>query len=205
MAAIDYGVLVIKNGILINHNMFSMDMTATIGWDDLDKPIDEDSQYRFANTYSAYIGDWDFCMGFYKYVHNCARLKDGRIEVFELQDTGYPYDPSFASRYNYQRSYRYIDPETKTKVHIKNFDTYGTIRICSLYYKGDHYKVIYGYGIENNYYIWEKIKVQYLGKKDSKKVQRLLDRYIKQVQISDTEFITFDELKKNPKKYMEGR
>ena len=43
----------------------------------------------------------------------------------------------------------------------------------SMQYKGDSYHVLYGYGIDNNADVWKRVKIRYLGKKVSEKIDRL--------------------------------
>lgn len=52
-----------------------------------------------------------------------------------------------------------------------------TIYTLSVVIDGDHYHVIYGYGIDSSPRIWNKIKVRYIGKKYAKDVDKLIAKY----------------------------
>lgn len=48
---------------------------------------------------------------------------------------------------------------------------------CSVYDGQDRYFIIFGYGIANGKECWDDIKNIYLGKKNAKKVDRILNRF----------------------------
>lgn len=59
--------------------------------------------------------------------------------------------------------------------HIKTITDY-SIHMLSVCIDGDFYNVIFGYGIDSDMRIWNKIKVKYLGKKLARKVDNLINR-----------------------------
>jgi hypothetical protein len=56
--------------------------------------------------------------------------------------------------------------------HLKRI--YGNIWRCSFYYNGSFYKLIFGFGIDPNIDTWNRIKVDYLGRKVARRCEREL-------------------------------
>ena len=65
MAMIDYGAIVLKNGKLINNDMF-VPMEKAVGWTDENVTDYKGNPMRLKNNYFNYIGDRDHTIGFYK-------------------------------------------------------------------------------------------------------------------------------------------
>ena len=214
MAMIDYGAVVFKNGVQVNHEMF-MDMEEAVGWMDYLKSrypdcdcLDEEgyaecgrcprskkkhfshpdigewdavvadcrgetisASDHLAGNFFAYVGDEELTFCFYKDWCQIVEKKEKTIELWgadiDYKDGGH-------------QSYRGNANGTNFRIQkIAN-------RIChfSMVYKGDSYHVIYGYGIDVDERIWNKVKVEYLGKKIANKVDRLYDRIRKPIEAS---------------------
>ncbi len=201
MAMIDYGAVVFKNGKKMNHEMFT-DMEEMVGWVDHPKKRYEDcvlvdkwgwsdcdkcelAQFEIRHTdtfgdyrnttgdcrgkpiyqggmegnYYAFAGDRDLTFGFYKCRFVAASEEDGVIDEFWGR-----YD---LSNMSFRLSYKGVP------VHVKYLGH--NVYHFSMMYKGDSYHVVYGYGIDAEEKIWNKVKVEYLGKRIANKVDRLYE------------------------------
>lgn len=193
MAMIDYGAIVIKNGKVVNENQFFMDMLDSVGWTDapekfypdctcFDKRTGESlcwdcdkikeggldckgNRHEYKNNllrgnYFAYVGDEELTLCFYKswmaVAVNMKRLDGIYPRYFEY--------PSVKSHhYNFNG----------VNVNVRSIDK-NSVLVASFKYNGDFYKVVFGYGIDSEKRVWDRVKVKYLGKKVSKKVDRIL-------------------------------
>jgi len=208
MAMIDYGVVVIKDGVIVNENMFFMDMKRAVGWTDRERIRYEDcdcfhdiDSYVISNcpdcpraivkevndeygpykqfiadckgntlnnnhidgNYFAYVGDEQFTIAFYKtHVVFCV----DKQRVLKVWGTRFDDNAHKSSRFEIGG----------VKIHVKHIGD--SIYIMKFSYKGSHYSVIYGYGIDPNMRVWNKTKVSYLGKELSRKVDRIYSRLI---------------------------
>lgn len=158
MALIDYGVVVYKNGVCINENIFFQDMHCAVGWDD------RKTENHLSGNYFAFVGDKHLAAAFYKYF---CRIKLDGEDVFELFGTRHEGEDHKSLHFD-------VDC---VHFHVKSFD--GRIIWMRFSYRGDHYNVIYGYGIDPDFDVWNKTKVIYLGKKLSRKVDRIYGRFNK--------------------------
>lgn len=59
-------------------------------------------------------------------------------------------------------------------IHIKALSS--NVFWMKFTYNGDHYNIVYGYGIDPDMGIWNNAKVDYLGKRLARKVDRIFDR-----------------------------
>lgn len=201
MAMIDFGAVVFKNGKCINKGQFFMDMFDAVGWIDQPRKRYEDCDHlclgksscfdcpranyvtknfgygdvssfvsdcrgssKFERgidgNYFAYIGDEHLTVCFYK--RRVLFVLDGKCgdEIWDC----------FGDN---QLSYRgNVDG---VAFHIKYIGE-GALWF-SMTYKGDHYNVIYGNGIDPDVNVWNRVKYSYLGKKVAKKVDRLYERF----------------------------
>lgn len=143
MAMIDYGAIAWKNGKLISTDMFTP-MKDMVGWDDSGVKNDSSTEVPLVNNYFAYIGDKDFTLAFYK-------------SVMRLYNPNYTYDSQtiyFGSeRFRKWKSWEFCAYAHKELVDIvvkpKLFHDY---YVCRMKYKGDKYKVAFGYGVDLAYY-----------------------------------------------------
>lgn len=124
-------------------------------------------------NFFAYIGDEDFTIAFYK--NSCKiminKLPAGSIwcnyEVSEKESSdGYS---------NIIKHMSKVWEFDKYKIHVKTIDP--RVHLASFCYKEDQYHVIYGYGIDPTLRVWNKVKVRYLGKRTSIRVDRLIEKY----------------------------
>lgn len=124
-------------------------------------------------NYFAYIGDEEFTVAFYKNSIVIAINKERVGDIF----CNYEF-----SKVPNSHGYRdYIRHKSKTwnigghDIHVKEISS--RVHLATIYYKGDRYNVIYGYGIDPTPRVWNQIKVRYLGKRVSNKVDRLIEKF----------------------------
>ena len=151
MAMSDYGAIVFKNGKLISTEMFEP-MIDAVGWEDTEE--DTYTEYhsngkniiplKLKDNYFAYIGDKYCTLAFYKQqMVIVEKYKDGtfghRIEHFA------------ASYYTWSKWETYAGCRdgnfTKVKVTPRN-----GYYVCKWNYRGNKYKVYFGYGVDLQYY-----------------------------------------------------
>lgn len=152
MAFIDYGCIVFKNGKIVNKDNYFNDMKEMVGWeDDGSTPVYEGYKktgdtFQLKDNCFSYIGDKDLTFGFYKDVfhvyetdHYCK--EDGPvIESFYLTWTDYIW--SKWSKYFY-----YDGGSADVTVSRRN----GYL-VFKTTYKGNKYKVYFGYGVDLDCY-----------------------------------------------------
>ena len=146
MAMIDYGAIAFKNGKLISTDMFTpmMDM---VGWEDTEKDIyhdystDKNEQLKLKGNYFAYVGDKDCTLAFYKCQMVIAeRFKDGTFR--------YHHEYFNCTNYTWLKWEDYAG-EGLAKIKVTKRNGY---LVCKWKYKGDKYKVYFGYGVDLGYY-----------------------------------------------------
>lgn len=139
MAMIDYGAIAWKNGKLISTDMFTP-MKDMVGWDDSDLNIED----PLVDNYFAYIGDEDFTLAFYK---NLMRIYNAHFSYKE--------DVIFFGSERFQGWKKWemwtIPNQHSVEIVVKprRFHNY---YVCHMKYKGDNYKVAFGYGVDLKYY-----------------------------------------------------
>ena len=149
MAMIDYGAIAFKNGKLISTEMFTpmMDM---VGWEDdegdvyhnYDKDIDE--PLRLKGNYFAYIGDADCTLAFYKEQMVIAdRYSDGTFN--------HHHEFFNCTYYTWSKWEDYVGISNGELPKVKVTKRNGYL-VCKWKYKGDKYKVYFGYGVDLEYY-----------------------------------------------------
>lgn len=162
MAIIDYGAVLFKNGECQNKDEFFMNMQDAVGWCDMDAKGND----RINGNYFAYAGDEHMTVAVYK----------GRLDVFvdrkpALELWGMTPDASWSSR----MSYRFLLGGAEFCLRQVGKDNY--VFWLQFSYKGDHYNIVYGYGIDPDFRVWNKVKVCYLGRRTSRRVDRLYQRF----------------------------
>lgn len=163
MAMIDYGAVVFKNGICQNPDEFFMDMQRSVGWSDSDGPDREKTDGNFM----VYAGDEHLTVAAYKYYCRILSEKSVALELWDSAPLG------SETRH---KSYRFS--VSGTPFCLRSLGDYHRVLWLQFSYKGDHYNVIYGYGIDPDAKVWNKVKVRYLGKKLAQKVDRLYKRIL---------------------------
>lgn len=143
MAMMDYGAIAFKNGKLISTDMFTP-MIEMVGWEDTKNDVyhnyntDEDKPLMLKGNYFAYIGDSDCTVAFYK---TCLCI----VERFE--DEFWIDSESFGgSYYTWSKWVKWV-VDSDMKVTKRN-----GYYVCRWKYKGDKYKVYFGYGVDYDYY-----------------------------------------------------
>lgn len=145
MAMIDYGSIAFKNGKLISTGMFTP-MKEMVGWEDTDEDVhynyykDAYEPLRLNGNYFAYVGDEEYTLGFYKTWMCMVEKCDGKFYK-KVEDFGDSYFTWSKWKKWFGDAFDYI------KVTKRN----GYL-VCKWKYKGDKYKVYFGYGVDLPYY-----------------------------------------------------
>lgn len=141
MAMVDYGAIAWKDSKLISTDMFT-DMKDMVGWSDKN----DDKEFKLDGNCFAYIGDKDFTVGFYKSIMRIY-CPASLIE----DETIYLNGSSFEGWRRWRRWYMIdsIDDTAEIIVRPRRFHDY---YICEMDYRGHHYKVAFGYGVDLKYY-----------------------------------------------------
>ena len=190
MAMIDYGAILKKNGKIVNRDQFFMDMETAVGWTDYPHIKYKDCDYITEDGYSdcqncpranreydadddyywlvsdcrdikpnsnhlegncfAYAGDTEFVVGFYKW---CVSLWSKEKKWF------YWMNWDFGGKMSIHLEFYGV------KMHFKAITEDRRVYHGRFYYKGDLYEVVFGYGIDPNQKIWNRVKKQYCDKK----------------------------------------
>ena len=106
--------------------------------------------------YFVYVGDSHVTVCFYK-TYFVVFLNGGKVDAVLPGDWR-----------SIQREY------DGAKVRVKRIADW--VFHFSMKYNGDRYHVIYGYGIDPDKKVWDHVKVDYLGKNVSRKVDRLMGK-----------------------------
>lgn len=149
MAMIDYGAIAFKNGKLISTEMFTP-MKDMVGWEDTendtyeDYHTDERIPLKLKGNYFAYIGDSDCTAAFYK----------EQIVITEKYEDGlYSFTHEYFNCTNYKWSKwsMYVGAwEGKfPRITVSKRNGY---YVCRWKYRGNSYKVYFGYGVDLTYY-----------------------------------------------------
>lgn len=144
MAMIDYGAIAFKNGKLISTDMFTP-MIDMVGWEDTETDThhnyftNTDEPLKLKGNYFAYIGDRNCTIAFYK----CQIVIVSRWDNNEFR-----YDHEYFNRTKYTWS-KWINYAGSHEVIVTKRNGYF---VCKWKYKGDKYKVYFGYGVDLPYY-----------------------------------------------------
>ena len=153
MAMIDYGAIAFKNGKLISTDMFTP-MIDMVGWEDTEKDVYESREHKAGETesdymkpiklndnYFAYVGDSDCTLAFYK----C------QIVIAERYNDGtFRYHREYFNCTNYTWSkWEYYTGEGFAKIKVIKRNGYF---VCKWNYRGNKYKVYFGYGVDLDSY-----------------------------------------------------
>ena len=149
MAMLDYGAIVIKNGKLINDKLFTP-MIDMVGWEDTENDTykDEHGDTRpldLKDNYFAYIGDKDCTIAFFK-----THITIVYWTICDCWRCTHEYFAS--SNYTWTRSEDYVgvnDDGSFVKLVLTKRNGYF---VCKWKYKGDRYKVYFGYGLSPSHY-----------------------------------------------------
>lgn len=154
MAMIDYGAIAFKNGRLISTEMFTP-MIDMVGWEDTDQDVYEsrahyvgepESNYmlplRLKGNFYAYIGDRDCTIAFYKeQIVIAQRYSDGSWDR--------THEYFNCTHYTWLKWTDYVGDAFSDKLTITKRNGY---LVCRWKYRGDRYKVYFGYGVDLSYY-----------------------------------------------------
>ena len=139
----NYGAIAFKNGKLISTDMFTpmMDM---VGWEDDEQDkyhnyqSDKDETLKLNGNYFAYIGDADCTVAFYKTIMRIVEKVDGEF----FNTTEY-----FGNTYYTWLKWENWLCGNDIKVTKRN-----GYYVCKWKYKGNKYKVYFGYGVDIYFY-----------------------------------------------------
>ena len=148
MAMMDYGAIAFKNGKLISTEMFTP-MKDMVGWEDTKDNVytyypvkgkSVDLPLELKDNYFAYIGDIDCTVAFYK-------TSIVIVERYNNKDKNYFHNyENFSNRYKWSKWDCYAG---RSEVKVTRRNGY---YVCKWKYKGDKYKVYFGYGVDLPYY-----------------------------------------------------
>lgn len=157
MAMVDYGAIAFKNGKLISTEIFTP-MIEMVGWEDTEKDVYEsrahvvgepESDYmkpiKLKGNYFAYVGDKDCTLAFYKeQIVIVEKYDDGTFSRHHefFNDTNYTWS-------KWESNYLGSSLTNLTKAKVTKRNGY---YVCNWKYKGDKYKVYFGYGVDFDYY-----------------------------------------------------
>ena len=117
-------------------------------------------------NYFVYVGDKHFTAVFYK--NRAGFYEDGkRVSYWYGAESSYDRQERW-----YHKSARLV--VGGVSIHIKEIAP--NISWARFSYKGDHYDVVYGYGIDHDRNTWNEIKVSYLGRKCARLVDRVFNK-----------------------------
>ena len=156
MAYTDYGAIAFKNGKIISTEVFTP-MIDMVGWEDTENDVYEsrshivgesESDYmkpiKLNGNYFAYVGDKDCTLAFYKeQIVIVERYGDGTFGRYHEFFNFTPY-----KWYKWEK-YVGINDGKFPKVKVTKRNGY---LVCKWKYKGDKYKVYFGYGVDLPYY-----------------------------------------------------
>lgn len=127
--------------------------------------------HTIRGNYYAYIGDEELTLCFYKYKVAIVTSRTTRTDV------GVVSEDDFWCGYDFSKSLKLIINDAVIHIHpaVKSGKD---IWHCEMSYKGDYYHVIFGYGIDPNFDIWNESKYRYVGKKNADRIDSLYQRYI---------------------------
>ena len=144
----------------------------TYSWTDC-KGVSFVTDNHLKGNYYAYIGDKDFTIAFYKCFFKVTINQEVVGDVWgNREDSGVKDKDGFTVYINHKsKVWKFGD----YKIHVKTIGP--TVFLANIHYKGNWYHVIYGYGIDPTPEVWNNIKVRYLGKRVSNRVDRLIEKY----------------------------
>ena len=175
MAMMDYGAIAFKNGKLISTDMFTP-MIDMVGWEDTEEDMrhnyytNKDEPLNLKGNYFAYIGDKDITVAFYK----C-----GLIIVKRYDDVCFTNSEYFnGTDYKWYKWVRMEGGWDDSDMVVTKRNGY---YVFKWKYKGDRYKVYFGYGVDFYYYKKHHIVNYY---RSLKYRMYEIKRWIKDVQYS---------------------
>ena len=164
---LDYGAVVFKNGVQINKEQYFMNMNEAVGWDDDDNSNKLDKPNKLAGNYFAYVGDSELTIAVYKYYCMVAENKNVTHEIWGTRRK------ANESTWNYRCNRFSIG---NTNFTLRSLAKHDKVLWLQFTYKGDYYNIIYGYGIDPDFNVWNRVKVSYLGKMLARKVDNVYRR-----------------------------
>jgi hypothetical protein len=144
MAMLDYGAIAFKNSKCISTGFFTP-METTCGWSDDENPLWGESS--FDGNEFVVCGDKDFVIGFYK--TSIKWWTKETEEWYKKEDVQEPYYEWFGSS-DYKGWKKWTkNIEGMACIIVKPRNGYF---VATWEYKGDKYKVYFGYGVDFNTY-----------------------------------------------------
>lgn len=125
---------------------------------------------KIDGSFFVYVGDEHLTVAAYK--NGAIVIVDKKIVHEFWESENYTSNFNFASLWNHLSSYAEVD---KVKFHLKAVDP-GHVQWLRFTYNGNHYDIVYGYGIDPDMKVWDDVKNCYLGKSGARKVDNLYRR-----------------------------
>ena len=125
---------------------------------------------KIDGNFFVYVGDEHLTVATYK--NGAVVIVDKKIVHEFWESENYTPNYIFASLWKHLSSYAEVD---KVKFHLKAVDP-GHVQWLHFTYNGNHYDIVYGYGIDPDMQVWDDVKNDYLGKKGARKVDNLYRR-----------------------------
>lgn len=149
MAAIDYGCIAFKNGKLINTEYFTP-MIDMVGWEDTAEDVFEpyfgiEEPIRLNNNYAAFIGDEDLTIAFYK--EQIMIVERIGAHLFTIHREYFNF-----TNYHWWKWTAETHCDDNYTWHAATITKRNGYYVCKWEYKGDKYKVYFGYGVDLPYY-----------------------------------------------------
>ena len=149
MAYGDYGAIAFKNGKLISTDTFTP-MIDTVGWEDTEETLchhwsdcsNEKHSLGLSGYYFVYVGDEDCTLAFMKDWMVIAE-RDSYDGIYLRRTVGFG-----SIEYTWSK-WEYITFNELSLIKVTKRNGY---YVCKWKYKGDKYKVYFGYGVDLPYY-----------------------------------------------------
>jgi hypothetical protein len=148
MSMLDYGAIVLKNGKLVNDEL-ATPMIDMVGWEDSEddyyheyvtnKNYAEKTPIRLKDEYFAYIGDSECTVSFYKTVIAIVERIEDHHFTKHVEYLGNSY-------YTWRKWEKVAGGAFLTVTQRNGY------LVCKWKYKGDKYKVYFGYGVDVDFY-----------------------------------------------------
>lgn len=124
---------------------------------------------RIEGNYFAYVGDEHLTICFYRVKSEIIVDKKSVLTLWRLFDN----DEQWVYDWNHKSIKIILDDII---IFVKCITEQDNVYHMKFYYNGDYYDIVYGYGIDPDMKLWNKIKKDYYYKVDSRKIENLYKR-----------------------------
>lgn len=126
---------------------------------------------KINNNYFAYVGDEELTVCVYKTHHIILINKDKENAISDWEIDGWK-----SSALKYVKYYDLDVNGKKVHIKVKRLSWLNRQFYMEFWHNNNFYQIVYGYGIDPNKKVWNKIKYRYC----DKKVIRFVDRFWKE-------------------------